>query len=321
MATSDSALERLLARASRPLPDVTWSDAGDLGRMSVEAMVAQSSDLRELTSVGALRLHGAGVEGHAAPLSSVGQIASSWQRAVSAVGAALEGAKSNRGRLADVILQRTALMLAAAPAPGSLVLQVTPRSDPFIEVAPDGTPPLVDPERPLADRASETLIELLGHAVDAGPDAEDLADSMRELGARVAANIKELSRMLELANFDLDASWREPGRPSVRVRFPSGTAKWLADFVDGKALDSYEDEVVGVTRTISDVARWRIETTDGTRFVDASELSPTARATPHLGETVRLAVRVHPVIRPDGTSSESLVATELLPVDPEADNA
>lgn len=312
MATSESAYEALMSRA-RDLPEPNWSAAGDLGRRSMEAMITQQlGDVREMLSHGRLRIHGAGVEGHSAPLASIGQIAATWQRAVSAVGASLEGAKVNRGRLSEAIMQRTTLMLAASPAPGSVILNLTPRSDPFAEVAPEGQRAMVDVERPLADRANETLIGLLSEAASAGPDADALAEHMRELGARVASNVKELARSLNAANFDLDASWLEPGQPTARATVSSGIAGWLAQFVDGQALDSYEDDLVGVAHTLSDVARWRIDTEDGTRYVDVSELPPEAFEVPRLRETVRLRVRVQPTERPDGTSSDTYTALELL---------
>lgn len=315
MATSESAFESLMARAES-LPEPTWSAAGDLGRRSLEAMIAkQVGDVREALSRGRLRVHGSGVEGHSAPLGSIGQIAAHWQRAVSAVGASLEGARVHRGRLSDTIVHRTTLMLTASPAPGSVILNLTPRSDPFVEVAPDGQRSLVETERPLADRANEALIGLLCEAAAAGPDGSGLADHMRELGARVASNVKELARTLNAANFDLDASWLEPGHPTARATVSAGVAGWLAQFVDGQALDSYEEELTGIAHTLSDVARWRIDTEDGPRFVDVAELTPEEISRPRVGDIVRLRVRIQPTERPDGTSSEAYTALALLGVD------
>jgi len=49
-------------------------------------------------------------------------------------------------------------------------------------------------------------------------------------------------------------------RPTARATLSAGVAGWLAQFVDGQALDSYDDEITGVAHTISDVAQWRIDT-------------------------------------------------------------
>lgn len=314
MDTSESAFERLMERA-QDLPEATWSAVGDLGRQSVEAMIAkQLGDVREMLSRGRLRVHGGGVEGHSAPLASVGQIAAQWQRAVSSVGAALEDVRGSAGRLPTSIVQRTTLMLSAAPAPGSIVLDLSPRADPFVEVAPEGQPSMLDQPRPLADRAAETLINLLSEAAAAGPDAAQLGDHIRELGARVASNVRVLAATLNDGNFDLDATWFEPGQPTARASVSSGVAGWLAQFVEGQALDSYEDELAGIVHTLSDVTKWLIETADGRRTIDVDELPPEDITKPRLGQTVRLRVRVHPTERPDGTTSETLTALELLDV-------
>ena len=179
----------------------------------------QLGDVRESASRGQLRVQGVGVEGHSAPPASIGQVAAVWQRTVSAVGAALEGAQVDRGRLSEAIVQRTMLMLATSPAPGSVILNLTPRSDPFAEVAPGGQRSLVETERPRADRANETLIDLLSEAANAGADGTELAEHLRELGGRVASNVKDLAKSLTAANFDLDASWLEPGQPTARDCF------------------------------------------------------------------------------------------------------
>lgn len=307
-------LAGLLEDAGEEGYELEWSTPDDLARLSVEAMIeSQRGDVREAASRGRLRVHGAGVEGHSAPLGLIGQIAARWQGAVSAVGASLEGAKINRGRLSDAIMQRTTLMLATTPAPGSVILNLTPRSDPFAEVAPGGQRSLIETEseRALADRANEALIGLLSEAASAGPDAEDLAEHLRELGARVASNVKELAKSLNAANFDLDATWLEPGHPTARATVSASRAGWLAGFVDGQALDSYEDELIGAAHTLSDGARWRVDTEDGPKYVDVSSLPPEAFEVPHLRQTIRLRVLVQPTVRPDGTSTETYTAIEL----------
>ena len=38
------ALDRLLARATKPIPVVTWEKPGDLSRMSIEAMESRGRD-------------------------------------------------------------------------------------------------------------------------------------------------------------------------------------------------------------------------------------------------------------------------------------
>src|SRR4051812_44287595 len=111
MATADGArptFERLMSSA-RSLPEPDWSGPGDLSRAGIEAMVAQSGDIRDLRSKGSVRLTGAGVRNHSADLEGVGLVAQHWQRMITAVGAALEGSTSAFGRISALVEARTKL--------------------------------------------------------------------------------------------------------------------------------------------------------------------------------------------------------------------
>jgi hypothetical protein len=317
MATSDeSEMHQLLARAPAPLPEPTWSGPGDLARMSVEAMVAQSEELRELESAGKFRLTGAGVLGHAADLDDVGQVATLWQRCITAVGAALEGAKATVGRIPESIVLRTQLTLNAAPGPGSIVLALAPKSDPFRETAPGGARQMFDAPRPLADRSAETLIELLAKAAGTGPDGDDLGAVLKALGPRVATSVRTLADVLDRAHFDVDITWSEPDQPTRRVEMSAGTSGWLRDFVSGRALDGVEEELAGTVRTVSDIAKWSIETPEGDLVpVNASSLAPEVTQSTRVGQFIRMIVFLRMTERPDGTNSATRDVVSILSSD------
>ncbi len=313
MATRDgSAFERLMERAEGPLPEVTWSEADDLGRMSVEAMIRQREDVRDLASRGSVRLTGAGVIGHSAPLDDVGAVASSWQRCVTAVGASLEGVRSSFGQIPREVVQRTRLTLTAAPATGSIQLDLAPEANPLRETSEDGQMVAYDTPRPLADLASETLIALLDQASNTGPDADELGDAIRQLGPRVASHVRRLADVLEKAHFDLDVVWAEPNAATRRATLTAGTAGWLREFVTGRALDGQEQELTGIVRTVSDLTKWQIETPDGLRSVDASSLEPEIIEQTHVKQEIRLLVLVRVTERPDGTTSTTYDALDVL---------
>ncbi len=87
MATSTpkpSALEKLMAqRGLEELPEAQWTNADDIGRLSIESFVAQQhGDAREVRSAGRLRLYGVMVEDHRADLDDVSRIGMAWQRAL-----------------------------------------------------------------------------------------------------------------------------------------------------------------------------------------------------------------------------------------------
>jgi len=265
MVTPEPAFERLLAAAGSDVPDATWQEPGDLGRMSMEAMIAaQGGDARDGASKGSLRLHGVGVLGNAIELDEAGQIATLWQRTVQAVGGAIEGSRSAMGRLPIDIVRRTQLLLDASPVPGSVVLNLTPKAAPDLETTPNGMRRLFDTPRPLADRASEQVISLLSQAADPQLDQlEAFSEELRQLGPRVATSVRALATALNRAHVDVDVVWVEPEEPTRRTSLSATNAGWLSDFVAGRQLDAEEVEIVGTVRTVSDLSKWSVESDEG----------------------------------------------------------
>lgn len=309
MATGDHTVEWYLERASATAPDeVIAPSRGDWGRLSRDAFIAKMTvSARDMRSVGDLRLSGVGVEMNSADLGAVGAIATAWQKAVAATGAALEQVKTLRGSLPADVLDRTALVLNASPERGSIVLHVQPKASPLPEVAPQGDVPMVAATRPLADRASEQLIQLLGRA--AAPqlaDTDALAEELQLLGPRVGGALSSLARVLDRSNITLDARWAEPETSSVRANVTPAGAKWITQFVAGRGLDAEVQQIVGILRTISDRERWLVEVGVADVRMDASDVSPSETARWHVGASVVLTVRVALTERPDGTTRRSM---------------
>lgn len=314
MATDERPLyAALLANAADGPSTVTWRTPSDLARMGIESMVAdREGSARSLSSRGSLRLHGPAVLGNSAELADVGAITVSWQRAVAAVGASLEGVKSLRGRIPGDINRRCALILTSSPAAGSLVLNIAPKSNPLPEAEPNGQPAMIDAPRPLSDRASETLINLceaLGHA---GPeDVDSAAANLRDLGPRVASALRGLASAVANSQVNLDVAWEEPQTPTVRSTWTTAEADWVRNFVDGRDLDAEEDVVVGRARTVSDSERWLLEVDGETVRVDASalELQDVRKVRP--GDEVTLTVHISQRQQPDGTVRVTRTAVSL----------
>ncbi len=317
MVTDDSPLGRLLARTEPSEHQPADFAPGDSARLSMESFVAATSGTaRSIRSSGRLRLHGAGVEGAAADLADVGRIATSWQKAVAAVGAALEDIKSIRGALPQDVLRRTALVLDASPAPGSVVLNIMPKANPLAEAEPDGAPRLFDAPRPLADRASEQLIQLLGRAANASlTTLDELSATMMELGPRVGGSLSALGTALEKANITLDAIWREPEHRTVRAEVTPSEARWIQDFVAGRDLDAEEESLSVTLVTISNAERWLVEIGDKRRHMDATDVSPEVVSTLHVGQSVQLLVRTAFREQPDGVTRKSHRILAVSPTD------
>ncbi|WP_157581700.1 hypothetical protein [Phycicoccus sp. Soil803] len=290
--------------------------------MGLESMITSHRlfPTRTLASHGSLRLHGPGVQGHSADLAGTGAIAVAWQRAVDSVGASLEGVKSLRGRIPLDIARRCSLALSAMPGPGSLVLSVMPKSDHLPEVEPRGDVPMFEPPRPLADRASETLIQLCSVVGKATPeDADVAAQQLRALGPRVASALRALATAVSTSNVAFDTTWEEPNAPTARSSWSVQQAVWVRTFVDGRDLDAEEEELFGVARTVSDSERWLVEVDGEPVRVDATDLphSQVRRVRP--GDAVAMLVRLAQREQPDGSVRTTRSVVELLDV--EAENA
>lgn len=320
MVTDDSPLGRFLSRTEPSEYEPNDFAPGDTTRLSMESFVASTSGTaRDLGSSGRLRLHGAGVEGTSADLADVGRIATSWQKAISAVGATLEDIKSIRGGLPQDVVRRTALVLNASPSPGSVVLNIMPKSNPLPEVEPGGEARMFDIPRPLADRASEQLIELLGTVAHASLDSLDgLSVTMMELGPRVGGSLSALGAALEKANITLDAIWREPDHPTVRAEVTPSEARWIQDFVAGRDLDAEEEKLIGTLVTISNAERWLVEIDEKRRHMDATEVTPEMAGSLHVGQLVELLVRTAFREQPDGVTRKSHRILSVRPTDGQA---
>ncbi|MEV7968452.1 hypothetical protein AB0O34_21070 [Sphaerisporangium sp. NPDC088356] len=319
MGTSDRNLEWFLNRMPEgQAANLRSFAAGELGRQSIEASVARrTGTIRAMRSFGSLRLHGDGIQTHSAELSHVGLIATAWQKAVSATGAALERVQSLRGALPAEITQRTTLLLSTAPTPGSIVLHLEPQSQALDEVEPHGNVAIIEPSRPLADRASSKLISLLG---DIGSvrleQTESLAISLRELGPRVGSTLSQLAQAIHRSNITIDASWAEPGASLAEATINPNAAKWIRNFVAGRGLDAEEQYLAGTLRTVSDRERWLIELDNGeTERMAASELPEREVAKWRVGAAVQLRVRVALREQPDGTVRRTFTILQVSAVD------
>ena len=306
----------LLGRAVRELPQATWVEPGDLVRYGQELMASEEhGDARVLRSTGTIRLHGAGVEDHAIDLDQVGAISMLWQRAVTSFGAALEEVRTSRGKLPDSITRRTRLRLTASPGEGSVVLRIAPRANPLSEVEPDGLRPLIGVPRPLADRASDALLDVFRQVSEPGAESAELVSQrLRVLGPRASSSLQALAAALSEADIALDAAWREPGASTSRASCSVGDSRWLRSFIEGRELDATFDVFSGTVATVSNRERWLVETEEGLEKVVASALENDDVRRVRSGDFVTLRVRTTMRTQPDGTVRTKREALDIIEV-------
>ncbi|BAK37264.1 hypothetical protein MLP_42500 [Microlunatus phosphovorus NM-1] len=104
----------------------------------------------------------------------------------------------------------------------------------------------------------------------------------------------------------------EPERPTVRASLPVSAAGWIREFVTGRELDEEELTLVGVVRTVSDIAKWSVETAERLEQVDASRLPVEVVHSTKVGDEIRLLVLARLTERPDGTVRREMSARQLL---------
>lgn len=321
----------LLARASQHYSAEEHGELyepGDLSQLGIEALLRKRQGTpRSLHSSGTLRFTGAGVDGHSANLDDIGHLSTAWQKAVTATGASLEDHKTARGRVPAAVSLRTQLVVTASPLPGSVVLQVAPKQSPLEEVEPHGQTTTEElAQRPLADRASERLVEFL--AVSADPnagDGDEIARQLRALGPRVSGAVSALAQAIDKTNVTLEVSWREPARRPRRVQVNPSNAKFIAEVVEGRGLDAEPVTLTGELKTISSLQRWAIETDAELVQFDASELPSGELHRWNVDDRVEVSATVALRERGDGRVDRKYTATAVraapLPTPPTLDEA
>ncbi|MDR1266231.1 MAG: hypothetical protein LBK42_11905 [Propionibacteriaceae bacterium] len=310
MALSDRAAAILARIEATPDPDEWgWETPEDVSRLSVERMMARSAGpVRTLHSRGSIRLAGEGVSGNSAPLDAVGDVMARFQRLVTTVGAAHAGDTSARGKPSRQIVARTRLRLLAGPAPGSVVLNLTPDTAPDDELAPAGSVALFDqPTTQTVDRAVEEVVAILRAAADAGPDADEssLVGDVERLGPRVASTLRIFAKTLDSSGFDAGLEWDEPFKPTFRASVRAADAGRLAGVIEGRELDRADVVIVGVLRTVSDkTTPMEVEAAGSSFKIKGVPADAIHQTRPSPGDTVRVVARVSVRDGLDGERSE-----------------
>lgn len=282
------------------LPDdveaVEWEDAEDLGRLSVSAFLSEQSPVRREASSGFVKLTGAGVSGHTAPVEQVANVMRNFQRLVLASGLSLSGFKTLRGRLPSDVVSKTLLHLDGSALAGSLVLTVIPATPPEQEIMPDGQAEFFrDDDKQLVDQAVEKSVSLLNMAKEIGPDADDsefLAEVL-DAGPRVASTLRDLADTLVQGDFDTELAWNEPGQRRLVSRLTVPQLAHLSTLVASRELAKEPTVLTGIIRTVSDIAPLRVEIADGQiETIQADDIPHGVIAELRVGMTVRIAASV-----------------------------
>ena len=288
-----------LVAAAGYTSEVDWTKGiSDAGRISIERMISDEELGRSQISHGLIRLSGDGVVGHSAAATEVATVISSFQRLVIAVGASLaKGNTSLRGQIAAGLVRRTRLRLVASPAPGSLVLSLSPEAPPSEETMPGGVASMFEENEPLADQAVAQIVSMMSDASQLGPDPEHspLLERIEALGPRTAAAIRAFALALSTGDFDTDIGWQVPTRPSLRATVDHNHAAAIVRLVEARNLDAERVQLTGELRTVSDLSAWVLDDDDGERYqVDAGSIPQEIAGELHIHMRVRVDADMTP---------------------------
>jgi len=296
-----------------------WIDAEDLSRLSLDAMRAENSVVRRVTSSGSLRLTGAGVTGHSAVMDDVADTMRHFQRLVLATGLAQAGHRSLRGQPSPDVVAKTKLKLDGAPMPGSLVLAFVPSVAPMEELTKNGHEDITNPTSHQAvDVAVSDALGLLNEAQLLGPDADEtnFLGHLTALGPRVASTLRDFTKTLVSSEFEPEIRWMKPNERALRSRLTLSQLSYLQKIVTSRELAKEPTTVVGKLRTVSDISAWKVEIEDGSIVsIVAKLISEAEVAELRLGTTVRVHATVTEEVGPSGEGAAKYVATSVEVVD------
>lgn len=319
MASMSERATELLAQINASGIEARWEEPEDLARRAREAIADAHLPGRTTESSGTLRLTGSGVTGSSVRLSAVADVMSTFQRTVTALGAAREGFRALRGSFPSSITSRTNLRLVASPFAGSVLLDIAPEALPSDELRADGNVPLIDEQRSqLLDESVADVITLLEDLRRLGPDADEsaLLAQISERGARFATSLRDFAKTLSANDITVDAQWSEPGMPTRRGRIGAGDAARLASLIAGRELDHEPIEVVGVLHTVSDRTALAILTDDDEWvYLKSNRLSSDVLAGLAWGVRVRAIADVSGELRPGGETVMKFSATHVERID------
>jgi hypothetical protein len=195
MTSSEDDIDRMEAALLAAMADddtPSWTTPDDLSRISIEGLIAADTLGRTLPSHGNIQITGDGVNGSSARVADVARVMTGFQRLATAVGAAQQGDKTlDRQPNADV-RRRTDLLLRASPAPGSLILSLTPATSPITETGhADGKVGMfaeLETDDQMLDTAIGATIDVFAAGNDIGPAPADslFVQRLGEMGPRTA---------------------------------------------------------------------------------------------------------------------------------------
>ena len=298
---------------SEAIYDVPENPA-DAALAGVAAFMQEHASDEEPSSVGVIHITGPSILGNSAPVKAVGNLLTSIQNAVDAIGASLMGNRSAGGLIPATITGRTEMSLIASPMPGSVVIQVAPSLARMDDLYPEG-PGLFDVEteadtRPLADQAFIEFSTLIGELREDSPDDSKFVDHLTDLGPRVATAMKGFYESVGKGALDLEFEWTEPNRQVETANISFNRAEHAAKVIASANIENEEVTIEGILLTVTQSSKDKLrilEDNGKETIVTIGDISPAATYPLHTGERVQVCAEKRVSHKTGGRRSEKLV--------------
>lgn len=305
------------AEATYDVPE-SPSDAALVG---VNAFAREHSPELEPESTGIIHITGPCILGNSAPVKAVGNLLTSVQSAIDAIGASIMGNRSAGGSIPSAIAGRTQMSLIASPMPGSVVIRVAPSLARKADLYPEGQG-LFDLEdeldaQPLADQAFIEFSNLIDELQEDDPDDSDFVEHLTDLGPRVATAMKNFCETVDKGILDLQLEWTEPNERTETARISHSHAKRAAKVITRANIENEEVAIEGLLLTVtqSEKDKLRIQKDDGREIVVAfGDISPATIYPLHTGQRVRVLAERRVSHKPGGKRSEKLIGKTVEPM-------
>lgn len=302
------------SEATYDVPD----NPADAALAGVNAFVREHATEEEPSSTGIIHITGPSILGNAAPVKAVGNLLTTIQNTIDAIGASLMGNRSAGGVIPSAITGRTEMSLIASPMPGSVVIQVAPSLSRMDDLYPKG-PGLFDVEaeldaKPLADQAFIEFSTLIGELREDDLDDTQFVEHLTDLGPRVATAVKGFCEIVDKGVLDLEFEWTEPSKQTETAVISHSHAERAVKVIASANIENEEVTIEGTLLTVTQSTKdkLRILKNDGREIViTIGDISPAATYPLHTGDRVRVLAEKRVSLRPGGKRTEKLIGKAI----------
>jgi hypothetical protein len=166
-----------------------------------------------------------------------------------------------------------------------------------------------DATRVIALTGSGAKAFAAGNDIGPAPTESAFVQHLGQMGPRTASAVRDLSKTLDRAGFDIEIDWQQPARTTRRVKVSAAAAAHIAATVENANLDEQPVQITGEYLTVSAVSSWLIQQDDGdTVTVKLGEINKDDTRGLAVGDRVRIDALMKVETTPGGAVKTTYTA-------------